>query len=536
MPEFDFGFFHIEEELGRGGMAMVYKALDKRSNETIALKILYPHMLSDENSVKRFEREAKVAIRLQHPHIVPIVDFGEHDGQVYIAMKYMAGNSLSRMFEIPRAVKLKNVVGLLRQVADALDYAHQYGVIHRDLKLQNILMDDKKQAYLADFGIARLVDGTKLTATGQIAGTPMYMSPEQVRGKAIDHRSDIYSFSVMAYLMLTGYYPFTGEDALSIIHKHVKEIPPTPTKVNADLPESIDAVLLRGLLKDPEDRYQTATAMVKALAHSISNPEFHNTSTNIRIDALNPVDSMEITTPVQQIDKITSPREALNSTSTSQLPASNNRGIYAMMGLIIVLILIVGGIALAALSGNGNGESGENEAQELAARIAVSQAYLDLTSTTNAQQALQLQGTQTTDARQALRPTLPATWTPTVLPSATITPTVNSNPITATSPASDSNNQSNPAPSSADAIVEASDNGRLQQRPGPNQAVLKQLPRGTELQLIGRTADNRAVQVITPDGVEGWIDAQQLRINIDINSLPMTFTPQGQVPRNNSGG
>jgi serine/threonine protein kinase len=291
MPEFDFAHYHIFEEVGRGGMAIVYGAIDTRTEQTVALKILYPHLMKDELNVKRFQREALVVSRLKHKFIVPFIEYGVHNNQTYIATQYMLGNSLATLLNTPCSLKVKAIVRVLSEIASALDYAHGQGVIHRDLKLQNILLDEERHAYLSDFGIARLVDGTRLTATGQIAGTPMYMSPEHIRGQTVDFRSDIYSFAVMSYLMLTGFYPFTGEDSLTIIHQHVKRFPPTPTEVNNELPETANLALLRGLMKHPDNRYQTAMEMVEDLHNALNAPELNETSTYIDVRKINPIDS-----------------------------------------------------------------------------------------------------------------------------------------------------------------------------------------------------------------------------------------------------
>ena len=176
------GHFVILEELGRGGMAIVYKAIDTRTDEEVALKILYDQWINDTEIINRFVREAEVISSLNHANIVPIRDYGEIDGRLYLALSYMDGGTLEDKFNVPRAVSYKATLNILKQVAQALDYAHTQGVIHRDLKLPNILLDQNNNVYLSDFGIARLIDSTRLTATGHIAGTPMYMSPEQARG------------------------------------------------------------------------------------------------------------------------------------------------------------------------------------------------------------------------------------------------------------------------------------------------------------------------------------------------------------------
>lgn len=528
MPEFDFGHFHIVDELGRGGMALVYKAVNTQTEETVALKILYPHLMSDEKNIKRFEREARVATQLRHKYIVPVVDFGEHDDQIYIAMKYMPGNSLAELFDEPRNIKMKGIIRILGEVASALDYAHEQGVIHRDLKLQNILLDEKRHAHLSDFGIARLVDGTRLTATGQIAGTPMYMSPEQIRGKPVDHRSDIYSFAVMSYLLLTGYYPFTGEDSLSIIHKHVKEFPPTPTEVNTDLPESVDGVLLRGLMKLPKDRYPTTMDMVKDLYKAVNTPELHQTSTRIDIRAINPVDSVEMDASTEEVDtRIESPtgknaQSALQSDLSSAVVTgpqiltgqSSRSGIFGVVfgGLIVLAIAIP--VILLILGGQNNND---NEMMAL--------------DNNNTVAAFSLHQTQTS---------APLVQTQTV-----IAIQLTQGLIGADDDDDDDDDDHNdtivqgafPTPASAfeaNGSIQTNVEAELKSMPGPPGQVMMMLDGDTPIEIYGRTQGADWIEVRLDDNeANGFVDASLVETSIDLFALPITFVPGSRQPRNN---
>lgn len=537
MPEFDFGHFNVLEELGRGGMALVYKAVNTQTDETVALKILYPHLMNDDNNIKRFQREAKVASELRHKFIVPVTDYGELEDQIYIAMKYMPGNSLSDLFIEPRKIKIKGIIRILGEVASALDYAHGKGVIHRDLKLQNILLDENRHAYLSDFGIARLIDGTRLTATGQIAGTPMYMSPEQIRGKPVDHRSDVYSFSVMAYLLLTGYYPFTGDDSLSIIHKHVKEFPPTPTEVNTELPEAVDGVLLRGLMKLPKDRYATTMEMVKALYKAVNTPELHQTSTLIDIRAINPVDSVEIDAPTDIIDsRIQSPtnmRNALQSDLSSAVATGSQTlqgvgtrsGIFGVVFATVIVLAIVIPIILLIMGNNSGGEDTQaliDNAQTQTRREA------DLEQTAVAANALVIQLTQEEleeyedgeddddDDDEIFENNINniPTWTPTFTPTATITPTE----VVSSYPGSNA------------VIVAGATGARVIDGPGPNQTTLATLPNGTPVEIIGKTGRNDFWEIGTQDGITGYVAVSFVETDVDINTIANTFFPENPPP------
>jgi serine/threonine protein kinase len=281
--------YFIEEALGSGGMAVVYRATDIRTGTPVALKVLHGHWAANQDIIRRFRREAKIASELRHDYIVPILNYGEGKGGPYLVMKYMVGGNLADHFEKPSRVSLRVSSRLLLRIASALDYAHSRDLIHRDLKLENILLDEKYRPALADFGLARLRDSTRLTQTGIIAGTPLYMSPEQALGKRdLDHRSDVYSFAVMAYLMATGFHPFTASDALAILNQHLTMPPPVPSKVNTALPAELDTVLLKGLAKSPEDRHNTVGEFAQDFAHSVQRVSSHKTL--IKINSPNPIE------------------------------------------------------------------------------------------------------------------------------------------------------------------------------------------------------------------------------------------------------
>lgn len=276
-----FGPYFVQEKLGGGGMAVVYKALNEETGATVALKVLRASLAEQAGIVERFMQEATIVNRLRHPHVVAVNNYGMLKGRFYLELQYMPGGTLAQRFKKPVEIGPQEAVRLLRHVASALDYAHRQGVVHRDLKLENILLDKRGDALLSDFGIARLVDGTRLTATGSVMGTPLYISPEQARGETkMDHRSDLYSMAVIAYLLAVGRFPFNGSTALVILNQHVTEPVPLPSDVNNNLPRSLDPVLLKGLSKRPEERYLSADTLVEALARAWSYEE-HTTKTRI---------------------------------------------------------------------------------------------------------------------------------------------------------------------------------------------------------------------------------------------------------------
>ena len=252
------GRYQVIEELGHGGMGRVYKVNDTKIGEKIALKLIRPEAVLDKESVERFTNELKLARKIRHKNICQMFDLGEDQGTRYITMEYIHGEDLKQLVRKVGRLSPGQAVGIARQVCEGLEEAHKLGVVHRDLKPQNIMLDEDGNARIMDFGIARSLSGRGITGAGVMIGTPEYMSPEQVEGKDIDQRSDLYSLGVILYEMVTGRLPFTGDTPLSIAHKHKYEAPEDPKKLNTQLPDDLARVILRCLEKDKAKRYQTA--------------------------------------------------------------------------------------------------------------------------------------------------------------------------------------------------------------------------------------------------------------------------------------
>ncbi|MBI5958851.1 MAG: serine/threonine protein kinase [Chloroflexi bacterium] len=259
------GPYEILEEIGRGGMATVYRAYQANMDRHVAIKIIHRAIAGESTALDRFQREARLVARLEHPHILPVYDYeGAHDPP-YIVMRYMPTGTLKNILDQAR-LQLSETAYLVRQISSALDYAHRQGVVHRDIKPSNIMVDAEGNAFLTDFGIARIVEGSQtLTATGLAVGTPGYMAPEQGMGLPIDGRADIYALAVMIFELLTGKTPFQAETPMAVILKHINDPVPSATALNDTLSPEVDRVLTRGMAKNPDERYQTATELANDL-------------------------------------------------------------------------------------------------------------------------------------------------------------------------------------------------------------------------------------------------------------------------------
>jgi serine/threonine protein kinase/ABC-type xylose transport system substrate-binding protein len=277
------GGFVIQERIGRGGMATVYRAYQPSVNRSVALKVitLDPTQSEREEFRRRFAQEAKVIAALEHIHILPIYDYGIVDNEfAYIAMRLLKGGSLADLLQ-GQPMPTERMAEIFTQVARGLAFAHTRNVLHRDLKPSNIMLDDAGNAYLTDFGLAKSMDSSMdLTRTGHIVGTPVYMSPEQLRGETLDGRSDIYSMGVILYHMLVGKPPFDASDTnmVSVIYQHLEKDPVPPRDIIADIPEAVETVALKALRKDPTRRYDTAEEMANelniALGRRVSSTQY----------------------------------------------------------------------------------------------------------------------------------------------------------------------------------------------------------------------------------------------------------------------
>lgn len=344
------GPFTILEQIGRGGMATVYSAMQHSMNRKIAIKVLPHHFLHDPGFLERFEREVEVISQLEHPHILPIYDYGEADGVPFIAMRYLGGGSMAQM--VRRGVPtLQDIAKPFQQVAEALDYAHQQGIIHRDLKPGNIMLDESGNAYLSDFGIARVM-GSNLTGSA-IIGTPAYMSPEQAYGTSIDARSDIYSLGIVLFELITGREPYQAETPMSLLLKHINEPIPSISEFRSNVPIAVQDVVNMATAKNADDRFIAATGLAKAFQAALQG-ESPKTQVGTETKPDNGRTITQSVRPLANEGGTFMPGETLNKTTPggrlSAVPqtevSAQKSSPVMMIAVIIAFIIIAGGAAV----------------------------------------------------------------------------------------------------------------------------------------------------------------------------------------------
>ncbi|MEU1853564.1 serine/threonine-protein kinase [Streptomyces sp. NPDC019990] len=264
--------YRIEQEIGRGGMAVVYRARDLRLERTVALKLLAPELARNDTFRRRFTHESRAAAAIDHPHIVPVFEAGETDGVLYIAMRFVAGSDLRHLLDREGPLPPATALRVAAQVASALDAAHEHGLVHRDVKPGNILVsrgtdsDHPEHVYLTDFGLTKKsLSLTGFTTVGQFVGTLDYVAPEQISGKPVDARCDVYGFACVVYEVLAGHPPFRRDDDMALLWAHQYDDPPPLTQARPDIGHQADPVLAKALAKSPDDRYPSCLDFVAAL-------------------------------------------------------------------------------------------------------------------------------------------------------------------------------------------------------------------------------------------------------------------------------
>ena len=473
------GPYEIVEELGKGGMATVYRAFHPAMERFVAVKVIHRALATDELGMERFRQEARLIARMEHPHLLPVYDYSPAGDVPYIVMRYLEGSTLKDVIESKGQLPLGEIVFLMRQIAAALDYAHREGVIHRDIKPSNIMIDRDGNAYLTDFGIARISGQQGLTQTGFTVGTPGYMSPEQGMGvNNIDERTDIYALGVMVYEMATGQAPYSGETPMAILMSHMQDPIPSAMDVYPDLPLEIDSILERALAKDPQERYATAGEFAEALADLVKNHEASATPKNLKTIASQAIHRIQNQRDESQIQSLLVKFEGTRSsgmrsvtsvagkedpptTIVHQPQADSASRLPLFLGFLIVVMILAGG---GLLFWNQNQNANATATAEMAQQILLNQ-------------------TETEAAR----------------PTETTAPT-----DTATIP-----------PTSAVPVMQAQRALEVRLGPGADFPVIADLVQDDELEITGISEDGRWYEVLLPSGSAGWVPISNTFIAVE---------------------
>jgi len=416
--------YRVVAKLGSGGMAEVYKAYQPGLDRYVGIKVLHSHLVEDKDFIARFEREALTIGKLRHPNIVQAVDFNLEGDMYFMVMEFIDGPTLKDELKARLAANqpftLEEIARIFLALGSALDYAHARNMVHRDIKPANIMISQEGQVVLTDFGIARLIGATQYTQTGALTGTPAYLSPEQGQGERGDKRSDVYSLGIVLYEIVTGAIPYDADTPFGVIMKHIAEPLPLPTRVKPDLPQAVEAVILKALSKDPDDRYQSAGALGHALAQAVGLSPGDNLD-------LHPLQAVAPPPKIQQIEHKTGPlskqieaaaaalaapavgRETLTLPQDDAGPAAPPLTVKKAFPVMPVAI-VVGAVALLVAAGlfftaSQPAATPTADAAAIAASTSTAAANLDATATTAAQTtaaAVTAQAAAPTQTAQAL--------------------------------------------------------------------------------------------------------------------------------------
>ncbi|CAG1015676.1 serine/threonine-protein kinase PpkA [Anaerolineae bacterium] len=417
------GQYEITGLLGEGGMARVYRARQANVKRDVAIKVIESRLAHNPDFIKRFEREAETVAALNHPHILKLFDFGQQDDLLYLVMELQSGGSLQQLIRARRGLTPDTAARFLDQIGGALDYAHQRSVIHRDLKPQNVLLDESGNAILTDFGIARIVgEGavTALTGTGMAMGTPAYMPPEQWYGRNIDSRSDVYALGVMAFEMLTGQLPFDGDTPPALMQQHINEPPRSLRALRPELPQSLELVIQKALAKAADARFQSAGEMSAAFRVAVTGvtpPGVEVTEAAGERTARTPTPAVRAAPP----DRGAMPRDE------DDMPPARGQGGRGVLALGALGLMVLGAFVVILLSGRDGGEATLTTAASATAPLIADNptetSLPSLTSTFTSTVTYTLSFTPTSTAAVTSLPTV------TALPS--LTPTETLDPIQA---------------------------------------------------------------------------------------------------------
>ncbi len=561
------GAYELIEEVGKGGMATVFRAYQPNVGRYVAVKVIHRSIAADQQGLERFQREARLVARLEHPHLLPIYDYdGAHDPP-YIVMRYLESGTLKDVLERGK-LPSDEVAYMVRQIAAALDYAHRQNVVHRDIKPSNIMIDADGNVFLTDFGIARMTEGGQgLTQTGYTVGTPGYMSPEQGIGGDVDGRADIYSLGVMVFEMITGRLPYSADTPMAVILKHLNEPIPTASEVDPTVSSEVDAVLAKSLAKSPTDRYQSAAAFASALATAL-NADVNTTPTMLRQAAQQTInvlvekreenkDEINATMAKFAAERGSRKPDADDDTPTMRTPSSPvpapgisepaspiRQGVRLPIWLLgIGAVVIIAVVALLALSGGGN----DADMTETAIAIGLLQTHTAEPGIVPSDRPTQAGATRTAADTNApvvtdtTAPTLTATATPTDTDTPTptktntptTTPTATNTPSNTPTPTFTNTPTATNTPTPATPVVQALRSVVVRTGPGTQFAVLGNVSADEELILIGISEDGGWFQVIMPDGMVGWLAASSASAAAfgNLRDVPVALAPTNTPSR-----
>ena len=333
--------YEIIKSIGEGGMANVYLANDTILDREVAVKVLRGDLSTDEKFIRRFQREALSVSNLSHPNIVEVYDVGEEDGQYYIVMEYIEGKTLKQLLNKRGALTLPEVIDIMTQLTDGLSHAHEAYIIHRDIKPQNIMIEDNGTVKITDFGIAMAVNATQFTQTNSVMGTVHYLPPEQANGKGATVKSDIYSLGILMYELLTGSVPFKGDNAVEIALKHMKEKLPSIRKQNPLIPQSVENIVIKACAKNPRNRYDTVKEMHDDI---VSAMERENEKKIVFEYPENDLDEPKVNTvskPKKVVDKPTEEEEKILDKEPIVVESKGKNKIIIGLSAVLVLFIII---------------------------------------------------------------------------------------------------------------------------------------------------------------------------------------------------